>query len=132
MRQEILNLNLPKDSFIVVGSGILDALGIRDSNDIDMIVSQEDFELLGRSGWEQGTWFDQVTFKKGMFDVGTHWMGKKLEGLIKNASTIDDVPYLSLDDLLVWKCKKSRPIDLLDVDLILAYKNNLKILKCDY
>ncbi|MEO8105270.1 MAG: hypothetical protein ABI602_02945 [Candidatus Saccharibacteria bacterium] len=122
IRQEILNLNLPKDSFIVVGSGILGALGIRESNDIDMIVTQSVFDLLDRSGWKHGNWVDQVVLQKGLFDIGTLWMGKTLDGLIKDATIIGGIPYLSLDDLLTWKREKLRPKDIRDVELILAFK----------
>lgn len=44
--KKVQDLNLPENSFIVVGSGILSVLGIRESHDIDLIVSVEIFEQL--------------------------------------------------------------------------------------
>jgi len=43
---ELEGLALPQASFMVMGSGILDVLGIRKANDVDLVVSEEVFEQL--------------------------------------------------------------------------------------
>ena len=122
IQKKIQSLNLPKDSFIVVGSGILGALGIRESNDIDMIVSQEVFDKLDAAGWEHDAWADQTVLKQNLFDLGTHWSGQTVDALLQHATVINDIPYLSLDDLLVWKKERARPKDIVDVQLISDYQ----------
>ena len=42
----IKNLGLPKGEYVVIGSGLIDALGYRDANDMDVAVSDELFETL--------------------------------------------------------------------------------------
>ena len=123
---QILKLNLPADSFVVVGSGILNALGIRPANDIDMIVSPELFDRLAKAGWSKGSWVDQTVLAKGKFDIGQHWMGDGVDKLLQRATVIDGIPYLSLTDLLAWKIARARPKDLADVQLINDYVHKIQ------
>ena len=44
--QKVKELNLPEGSYVVEGSGVLDVLGIREANDIDLVVSPEVYEKL--------------------------------------------------------------------------------------
>jgi len=118
---EVQKLGLPADSYIVVGSGILAALNIRDSNDIDMIVSSEIFEMLQKQGWEEGEWVDQKVLKKGLFDVGKIWSGKSVDELLRTSTVINGIPFLTLSDLREWKQEHARPKDLQDVVLIDRY-----------
>lgn len=121
IKSKILSLNLPKDSFIVVGSGILQALGIRDSDDIDMVVSQEAFGKLDQAGWQHDKWSDQVVLKRDEFDIGTTWAGEKVGTLLQKATVVEGIPYLSLADLRAWKSNRGRPKDLRDIELIDDY-----------
>lgn len=121
IRDEILSLGLPEGSYVVVGGGILGALGIRESNDIDMIVSREVFAQLDNAGWEHDKWEDQIVLKKGIFDIGTEWANKNVDVLLDEATVIEDIPYLGLSDLLAWKRERARPKDLIDVKLITDY-----------
>lgn len=121
IKAKIIDLSLPKNSFVVVGSGILAVLGLRQSDDIDLIVTKELFEKLKIEGWETSYWQDQVVLKKDVYDVGTTWLGQTLEELLPNAQTIDGIPFLSLTDLRQWKTMMGRPKDLKDIALIDAY-----------
>lgn len=125
--EELKKLDLPYDSFVVVGSGILGALNIRESADIDLIVSQEVYDRLELEGWDHGKWDEQVVLKKDLFDVGRIWFGDPVDALIKKAQYIDGIPYLSLDDVFAWKKVAGREKDLRDLMLISAYRENLSI-----
>lgn len=47
-------LGLPRGSFVVIGSGILTALGIRQSSDIDLAVDGATYEMLAQSSeWNE-------------------------------------------------------------------------------
>jgi hypothetical protein len=122
-KEEIGQLHFPKDSFMVVGSGILNALHIRTSNDIDMIISKELFHLLKNRSWKLAERADgtiKITYKQ--FECMTDWYGKTLEVMLKDAIYIDGVPYMSLDDVYEWKQHLGRPKDITDLQLIKNYR----------
>lgn len=122
--QEIRKLNLKKGSYIVVGSGILGALGIRESNDIDLIVSKKTFDYFKSQGFNDDRWPDQPTLSNGLFELGMHWYGKELDELLSNAQYVEAIPYLSLDDVYDWKKKLGRDKDLRDLVLIDSYRSH--------
>lgn len=120
---EIRNLNLQDGDYIVVGSGILGALGIRESRDIDLIVSKSLFDDFKNQGWDEDSWPDQPTLTNGLFELGVHWYGKEVDELLENAQYIDDIPYLNLDDVYDWKKRLGREKDLKDLVLIDEYRS---------
>ena len=48
--ERVKELGLPLDQIIIIGSGILDQLGIRQSADIDVATNREVLEKIARSG----------------------------------------------------------------------------------
>jgi len=50
--ERVQPLELPAVDYIVIGSGVLDALGLRPANDIDLVVSEPLFGRLRQRGWE--------------------------------------------------------------------------------
>jgi hypothetical protein len=118
---EVQKLNLPPNSFVVVGSGILGALNIRKSDDIDLIVSDDVFDHLQAQGWQEEGWADQKVLKRGVFDVGRTWSGKTVDELLKTSIIIHGIPFLSLYDLREWKQEQARQKDLQDIILIDEY-----------
>ncbi len=120
--QKIRELGLQGGSYVIVGSGILDALKIREAGDIDIIVSNEVYKKFEEEGWQKANWPDQVVLKHGIFDLGKNWYGKTVDDLISDATLIDDIPYLSLDAVYEWKKLRARDKDLKDLALIEAYK----------
>lgn len=120
--QKIKELNLPSGSYVVVGSGILNALEIRESGDIDLIVSDEIYKKFENEGWQKDKWSDQVVLKHDVFDLGRSWYGKTVDELKENTQYIEDIPYLSLEDVYIWKKSLGRDKDLQDLKLIDEYK----------
>jgi hypothetical protein len=121
IRQEISELGLPEDSYLVVGSSVLAALGLRDPYDIDMIVTDEVFKMLSERGWQQHQAVDQILLRQGNFDIGTIWSGMKIEDLQDTAMVIDGLPCISLQHLKAWKVRRGTEKDRLDVELIDNY-----------
>lgn len=117
-KEHIASLKLPKGSFIVVGSGILGALGIRESSDIDLVVDEVVFRNFKDLGWDTGLWGDKTVYQRGVFDIGNDWYGETAQDLLQRAQVIDDVPYLSLNEVYEWKKTKGREKDLRDIALI--------------
>jgi len=120
--KKISELNLPESSYIVVGSGILGALGIRESSDIDLVVTQEVYDHFESLGWEKGLWGNKVVFQKDMFDIGLDWYGETAQEVLKRAQVVNGVPYLSLDEVYEWKKRNGREKDLRDLILIDEYR----------
>ena len=121
--QKLSTIDLPSNSFVVVGSGILNALGIRESNDIDLIVTKDVFDNLEKRGYAESSWPDQKTLTFNEFEFGTQWFGKDVSKLLRSAEFIDSVPYLNLDDVYEWKSRSSREKDRQDCVLIEQYRN---------
>lgn len=129
-KQEIIDevkaLNLPKNSYVVFGSCPLAALGIREANDIDMMVTPEVLEELKKAGWRQvDKGKDDAPFVHGVFEAHTNWdfstYSPTLEYLLAGAMVVDDIPFASLDEVRKWKAATVRPKDMVDVNLIDEY-----------
>ncbi|OGV89558.1 hypothetical protein A2Z41_01195 [Microgenomates group bacterium RBG_19FT_COMBO_39_10] len=114
MKNTLWKLRLNSDNSIIISSGILQALRIRNNKDIDVVVSQEMFNYLKKSGnfkviESQG----RETLADDMFEIGIDWLvlGKsyKLEDLIKQSLIIEGVRYITLDFL--YEVKKSYASD---------------------
>lgn len=48
--QRVKQLALPDGEYLVIGSGLLDALNLRDAHDLDLAVSESLFEVFAASG----------------------------------------------------------------------------------
>ena len=111
IKQQLKKQNLPKGSYIVTGSGILSALGIRESADIDLVVSSSVLPL-----------FSSET--SGLFEPNTDWFGKTLDDLLPNACYIDGIPYLSLKGVVEYKARLAREKDKNDLALINKFRQS--------
>jgi hypothetical protein len=124
--QHVKQLDFPENEYVVVGSGILDALGIRKNHDIDFLVSQELFEKLKHSA----TFTSEIRHGK-LFLVKENieisptlcWgdYSPSLKHLQKTAHIIDGVPFMSLHELIKLKKSMRRAKDFQDILLIENY-----------
>lgn len=107
---------------MVAGSGILSALGIRESKDIDLLVSDEAFEIIIDRGWKAETLEDgTMKLANGVFDCVWDWYGKSFEEMISRAEYIEGLAYMSLDDVYKWKQALGREKDMIDLRSIERY-----------
>ncbi len=97
--------------------------GIREANDIDLLVSSEVFERLHRAGWQalhKGPNDDPLV--QDVFEVHDHWgfsaYNPTLKHLLRNANVVDGIPFASLEEVRKWKAATARPKDLTDITLI--------------
>ena len=121
-----LMLNLKSDSYIVIGSGIMDALGLREAKDIDLVVDSETYRLFKQQGWVEKTHDDTTTeLNSGIFGMSTSWdspnASDNLEELLTDSIKIDGVSYVSPQRLLNWKIRKNRPKDQKDIAMLKNY-----------
>lgn len=108
LQNELTKLGLSSENSVIIGSGILNALGIRKSGDVDVVVSPEDYERLGKNGrFKAGENHGRPVLLDDTFEICTSWyvLGKdyKLQDFMPETTVIDDVRYISLEFLLAVK-----------------------------
>ncbi len=127
--EEVGKLDLPQDEFVVLGSGILGALGIREIGDIDLLIKPALFEKLKQDGWKyevieiEGRPRDMIS--KGLVQAFKDfwWNDKTLspEDGIAKAEKIKGINFIPLLTMLQVKKEMGREKDLRDVVLIEEY-----------
>ena len=123
---ELKKLDLPKDKFAITSSGPLGIKGIREINDLDIIVCpdlwnelSEKYKVIKENNFEsicigniqilgKGSWFTDPQF------------GDTISN-IKNAEIIEGYRWVQLNQILEIKRHKTRPKDVEDVQLIERY-----------
>lgn len=136
--ERVRDLNLPFGEYVVVGSGVLEALGIRSANDVDVVVSEKFFqELVG-----QGAVICRCEKCEALWRAGGQKKTIKLEGvdilseyswddeyradtlkLIEDALVIQGIPFVQPRELLRWKRAVGREKDQQDIVLLERYLN---------
>lgn len=134
MKETLEKIDLTPDNCVVIGSGILQALGIRQSHDIDVVAKEEIYSKLKETGkFEIEQNHGREILKDDTFEIGTSWFvldkAYRFEDFEKESVMIDGVRYITLDFLL--RVKKSwvtegtvRDKDLNDIKLIEEYIEN--------
>jgi len=129
--QKIKELNLPQDKYVVVGSGILDVLGIRKAGDIDIAVTSDLHQKLRETGkWNEEQKYGKIYLKKDVFEIIPQLNWDKYETTteeaIASALIIDGIPFMNLDELIKFKTALGREKDFKDIELIKKYKEEFK------
>ena len=123
-------LRLPLDGCIVIGSGIMGELGIRESDDIDLILTEPLFEsLVDRDGWYRIEKHGRPVFlhDRHKAEAWLSWVAPHDTGLVDFATLlpdtvlVNDVRFVSLPYIRSWKEWYGRDKDRADVALIDAY-----------
>lgn len=118
-------LALPDDQYVVAGSGVMDALGLRESRDIDLIVTPELFEELRVRGWRRFTEHDEYVLKYGdaeaLLTFPHDGRAMTRDDLLAHSVQIEEVTFVSPEFLRDWKQAKQRPKDIKDIGLLEEY-----------
>jgi hypothetical protein len=127
--ERIKKLNLPVGHYVVVGSGVMDALGMRRAHDIDIAVTPELFKTLRTSGaWEEEERHGKIFLKQDGIDIipELSWpeYPTTTEEAIASALIIDDVPFMNLEELKKFKTALGREKDKAAIALIENYQQN--------
>lgn len=143
--EDIRSLNFPLGQYAVTGGAVLAVHGIRKNGDIDILVTNELYEQLKRDGWEEkyipapGVCADFSVLQKGNYEAFTlrgfdskHYncdvdYQPDNKVLIESADFIDEVPFITLEDLRMFKIAYAREKDLRDVEMIDAHLEMLAI-----
>jgi hypothetical protein len=126
---KVKTLNWPKGSYAVFGSCPMAVAGIRESSDIDFLVTPGLFASLKAAGWKElvkGSNDKPLVFED--FEAHAQWdfssYKPTLEQLLATATVVDDIPFASLEEVRKWKLASGRPKDLEDIELIDQYLKN--------
>ena len=125
--QRVAALDLPAGKFVIIGSGILDALGLREAMDIDLVLESALFEELRASGeWVEQQKHDELVLYSPNGDAEA-WLSWGSEGkpnfddLYNGSMVIGGVHFTSPERTIIEKQKMNRPKDIADIALLEAY-----------
>jgi hypothetical protein len=130
-RLEVLHaigaLGLHCADYVVVGGAAMTIRGIRDTGDIDLVVTPELFDHLARVGWHKKL---RPNGKPGLrlgdieayLDVNTRAFERSTTWLLQHAEVIEGVPCVDLDTLTGWKRSYGREKDRRDVALLESFR----------
>lgn len=122
--EKFRELNLTKGTYVVFGSGPMAVRGLKESNDIDAIVSKDDYDRLKSEGWEEKDLGGLNVIVNEDIELGTGWWPKgrwNVEKIIEEAEEIDGLMFAPLERVLEWKKEMNRPKDGADIKVIKEY-----------
>ena len=120
---EVQKLDLPLGQYVVIGSGIMAQLGLRETNDVDIAVTPDLYAKLRASGeWEEEERYGKIFLKKDAVEINPRldWesYSTTAEEAIASATIIDGVPFMNLNELVAFKRALGRVKDLIDIVII--------------
>ncbi len=119
-------LKLSPKEYVVIGGAVLELLGIRETNDVDLVVSKSVYKKLSEKNWKEYVQDDgKKILSKNGYKIMQTWMGKTVEELQKNAIIVNGISLMGLDDLVTCKSILSRKKDLKDIQSINEFKQRL-------
>ena len=125
---ELKELNLPKNEYVILGSGPLVIRGLRGNNhDIDILVTKKLWNKLIK---EYPVKIKEVKDKKrefmkvGNISISYPWDDSNLlKNVFETADVVEGYKFASLEDMKLWKSYIGRDKDIEDVKLIEQYLN---------
>jgi hypothetical protein len=130
--QELDLLNLPKNSYVIVGSGPLAIRGIREPQDLDIMVNDELWEKLvsqyGITSKENGV--KVITISQNIEALGSMTFSNTSPELptvneqINEAEIIEGHRFQSISHFKLFKKKMGREKDLNDIKLLGEWENS--------
>jgi hypothetical protein len=120
--QQLKTLGLPLDDFAVFGSGPMWLRDIRESSDLDLVARGEAWSKaleIGELDTERGA----IHFPGTEIEMFRTWAPGEwnVDKLIDEAEVVDDVRFVTLENVAKWKTLKGREKDVTDLILIQEY-----------
>ena len=124
---ELSSLNLPAGKFAIFGSGPMSVRGIRESEDLDIIVKQDAWDFLANK-YPASLHSNPTCLKIGNVEVYKDWLelSDRIDEMIDSAETIANFPFVRLKYVVEWKTQFGREKDLKDIELIQKYNDGQK------
>ena len=119
---------LPMDQLVVIGSGLLDQLGLRTSSDIDLAIHPTLFETLKRTGeYDVRKKYDTECLERDDYEIWTDWgADAPFETLRSEGQTIDGVRFVSTALLIERKRERGLEKDIRDIALLEAWRDGAR------
>lgn len=132
--ERVKKLNFPEGEFVVVGSGTLDALGIRLACDIDIAVLPVLHAQLRKTGeWKEEERYGKIFLMQDGVDVipELSWENypTTAEEAIASATILGGVCFMNLEELRKFKLALGREKDAEDIALIDAYEKSSRSIR---
>lgn len=121
--QRVTELRFPLDQIIVIGSGLLDAYGLRQADDIDLIVTPELYKKLQSTGeYTEGEKHGETYLLKDKIEVWLTWgAGKDFTTLWKDGVTVEGVRFVNPHFLMERKRQRGHDKDIKDIEMLEQY-----------
>lgn len=121
--QKLKALNLPKGEYVIIGSGLLEAWGLRESHDIDLVASPQLYAQLRAS--DEYTLAEKHNDEVLLSDDIEIWRDWKADAtfdvLRASAIQVEDELFVHPDILIKRKAERGSAKDLDDIRLLKAY-----------
>lgn len=127
---KLKELNLSLGQYVVVGSGLLAALGIREANDLDIAVTKELFKKLTDSNkFQAETKYGRPFLTAPLVEIigqldWSHYQTKVKEA-IRTAYLVNGYPFLNFEETIKFKKALGREKDFRDIKLLEDYLDEL-------
>lgn len=123
----VKRLKLPDESYVVIGGGVLEALGLRDTMDVDMVVNKTIYKQFHERGWKEYVHDDgkRILSHRG-YKLMTSYVGRDIGRLLRHSFTKDGVRFIGINDLIKSKEQFGRTKDLEDIALLRHYQKQHK------
>lgn len=120
--EEVRNMNIPLGKYAISGSGPLAVRGIRDTKDIDLIVTPDIYsDYKNKNGWKTRFAYGNFFLRNGNIELWKKigfWKDiVNIQELIDRAELIGGLPFVNLQDFIYWKKRAFRKKDKIDVKL---------------
>lgn len=116
-------LALSKRDYIVISGTALELMGIRETNDVDIVVNKATYDKLRAKNWKEYVLDDgkRVLSHHG-YKVMMKWMGYDLKQLQKTTQIINGIPVMGLEALIDCKNQMGRVKDEADIRRIRKFQ----------
>ena len=122
---KVKNLKLPAGKYAIFGSGPIAIRGLRECKDVDIIVTRDVFiDCKTKPDWQVKKLDENTEYlDNDGIELWDRWGPGEwdINKLIQEAETIEDLPFVRLEQVLKWKEKNGRSKDLEDAKLIKTY-----------
>ena len=123
--QRVQQLGLPLDQFVVIGSGLLDAVGIRAADDIDLVLRADLFaRLVKQPEWEVGVKNTELVITKGDVEAFLSWSSDShpnFSELYEDGVEIDGIRFANPAVITAWKRQHPSEKNTRDIALLEEY-----------
>ncbi len=124
--KKVRDLNILPGEFAIFGSGPMAVRGLKEANDLDVIVTKKVYDdFKKRRDWVEKSFNggEKYYLEQDKIELWNDWGPGEwnIPQLIKTAEIIDALPYVNLKTVLQWKERNKRPKDLIDIEKIKTY-----------